>query len=61
MLGTVGGPGATMGALAGMLVALTTPTVGVVMLLSLLPFKLLGVGLAGAAGAVVGKRVARSG
>ncbi len=56
-LGSIGGPGATIGAVAGILTALTAPVVGAVMVLSMLPLKLVGVGLVGAAGAIAARRV----
>jgi H+/Cl- antiporter ClcA len=57
LAGGLGGPGATIGAIGGILVEMTLPVVGVVMLLALLPLKLLGLGVAGAAGAVLGRRL----
>jgi H+/Cl- antiporter ClcA len=53
----LGGPGTTIGAVAGIITALTTPALGAIMLISLMPLKLLIVGLAGAAGAVAGSRL----
>jgi H+/Cl- antiporter ClcA len=49
------GPGVLLGSVAGLLVEMTAPVLGVVMLLALLPAKLLPLGLAGAAGAVAGR------
>jgi H+/Cl- antiporter ClcA len=51
------GPGILIGSVAGLLVEMTVPALGVVMLLSLLPAKLLPLGLVGAAGAVSGRWV----
>jgi H+/Cl- antiporter ClcA len=53
----IAGPGVLLGSIAGLLVEMTAPFLGVVMLLALLPGKLLPLGLAGAAGAVAGRRV----
>lgn len=53
----VAGPGVMLGCVAGLLVAMSNPAIGAVMLLALLPAKLLPLGLAGAAGAVAGKAV----
>ena len=52
-----GGAGATAGAIGGILAAMTSPVLGLVMVLSLLPAKLLGVGVTGAAGAFVGTKL----
>jgi H+/Cl- antiporter ClcA len=49
------GPGVLLGSVAGLLVEMTAPLLGVVMLLALLPAKLLPLGLAGAAGAIAGR------
>ena len=49
------GPGVLLGSVAGLLVEMTSPALGVVMLLALLPAKLLPLGLAGAAGAMAGR------
>jgi H+/Cl- antiporter ClcA len=51
----VAGPGVLLGSVAGLLVEMTAPMLGVVMLLALLPAKLLPLGIAGAAGAIVGR------
>jgi H+/Cl- antiporter ClcA len=51
------GPGLAIGAVAGVLTAMTSVVLGPIMLLSLLPLSLLGVGLAGAAGAVAGDKL----
>jgi H+/Cl- antiporter ClcA len=56
-LGDLAGPGATIGAVGGILTAMTSPAVGAIMLLALLPLKLAGIGLAGAAGAAVARRL----
>jgi H+/Cl- antiporter ClcA len=55
-LGSWAEPGATIGAIVGILTALTNPFFGAVAVLALLPPKLCLVGLAGAAGAVAVKR-----
>jgi H+/Cl- antiporter ClcA len=49
------GPGVLLGSVAGLLVEMTAPMLGVVMLLALLPAKLLPLGIAGAAGAIAGR------
>jgi H+/Cl- antiporter ClcA len=49
------GPGVLLGSVAGLLVEMTAPMLGVVMLLALLPAKLLPLGIAGAAGAITGR------
>jgi H+/Cl- antiporter ClcA len=51
----VAGPGVLLGSVAGLLVEMTAPMLGVVMLLALLPAKLLPLGIAGAAGAIAGR------
>lgn len=51
----VAGPGVLIGSIAGLLVEMTAPALGVVMLLALLPLEMLPLGLAGAAGAVGGR------
>jgi H+/Cl- antiporter ClcA len=51
----VAGPGVLLGCIAGLLVEMTAPMLGVVMLLALVPGKLLGLALAGAAGAIVAR------
>lgn len=48
------GPGVVIGAVAGITTAMTSPVLGPVIMLSLLPFSVLGVAIAGAAGAVAG-------
>ena len=50
------GPGVLLGSIAGLLVEMTAPALGAVMLLALLPLKLLPLGLAGAAAAVFTRR-----
>jgi hypothetical protein len=45
-----------IGALAGILAEMTSPIVAVIIVLSLMPLKLLPIGLAGALGAVAGRR-----
>jgi H+/Cl- antiporter ClcA len=55
--GGAAGPGVAIGAVAGVLTAMTSAVLGPIMLLSLLPLSLLGVGLAGAAGAVAGDKL----
>jgi H+/Cl- antiporter ClcA len=52
---SVAGPGVLIGSIAGLLVEMTAPALGVVMLLALLPIEMLPLGLAGAAGAVGGR------
>jgi len=49
------GPGVLLGSLAGLFVEMTSPALGVVVLLALLPAKLLPLGLVGAAGALGGR------
>jgi H+/Cl- antiporter ClcA len=49
------GPGVLLGSVAGLLVEMTAPMLGAVMLLALLPAKLLPLGIAGAAGAIAGR------
>jgi chloride channel protein, CIC family len=51
------GPGVLIGAIAGLLVEMTAPALGVILLLALLPAKLLPLGLVGALGAVAGRRL----
>jgi H+/Cl- antiporter ClcA len=51
----VAGPGVLLGSVAGLFVEMTSPMLGVVMLLALLPAKLLPLGTAGAAGAIAGR------
>ena len=48
--------GTMIGALAGILAEMTSPIVAVIIVLSLMPLKLLPIGLAGALGAVAGRR-----
>ena len=52
-LADLSGPGILLGCLAGLLVEMTAPLLGAVMLLALLPPALLPLGLVGAAGAVL--------
>jgi H+/Cl- antiporter ClcA len=49
------GPGVLLASVAGLFVEMTSPMLGVVMLLALLPAKLLPLGIAGAAGAVAAR------
>lgn len=49
------GPGVLLGSLAGLLVEMTAPVLGAILLLALLPTALLPLGLAGAAGAIAGR------
>jgi H+/Cl- antiporter ClcA len=49
------GPGVLLGCIAGLLVEMTAPMLGVVMLLALVPAELLPLALAGAAGAIVAR------
>jgi H+/Cl- antiporter ClcA len=51
------GTGVALGCVAGLLVGMTSPALGVVMLFSVLPANLILLGLAGAAGAVAGRIV----
>jgi H+/Cl- antiporter ClcA len=51
---SVAGPGVVVGGVAGILTAMTSPVLGPIMLVALLPFSLLGVALVAAAGAVAG-------
>jgi H+/Cl- antiporter ClcA len=53
----VAGPGVLIAVVAGLLVAMTSPVAGIVMLLALLPLEQLPLGLAGAAGAIAGYAV----
>jgi H+/Cl- antiporter ClcA len=55
--GSFDGTGTTVGAIAGIFAALTTPALGFVMLVSLLPFKLIGLALAGVLGAVAAPKL----
>ena len=48
------GPGVVIGGVAGITTAMTSPVLGPVIMISLLPFSVLGVGIAGGAGAVAG-------
>jgi H+/Cl- antiporter ClcA len=48
----IAGPGVLLGCIAGLLVEMTAPMLGVVMLLALVPVELLPLALAGAAGAI---------
>jgi H+/Cl- antiporter ClcA len=54
---SVAGPGIMIGAIVGLLVEMTAPILGIVVLFALVPLKLVPLGLAGAAGALVGRRV----
>lgn len=54
---SLGGPGIMIGAIVGLLVEMTAPLLGIVVLFALVPLKLVPLGLAGAAGALVGRRV----
>jgi H+/Cl- antiporter ClcA len=54
---SLAGTGVTLGCVAGLLVGMTSPAFGVVILFSLLPAKLILLGLAGAAGAVLGRAI----
>jgi H+/Cl- antiporter ClcA len=49
------GPGVLLGSVAGLLVEMTAPVLGAILLLALLPGPLLPLGLAGAAGAIAGR------
>ena len=51
----VAGPGVLLGAVAGLLVEMTAPVLGAILLLALLPSALLPLGLAGALGAIAGR------
>ncbi len=52
---SLSGPGVLIGGVAGLVVEMTNPALGVVMLLALLPAKLLGLGVVAAAAATVGR------
>jgi H+/Cl- antiporter ClcA len=54
---SLGGPGIMVGAIVGLLVEMTAPLLGIVVLFALVPLKLVPLGLAGAAGALLGRRV----
>jgi H+/Cl- antiporter ClcA len=54
---SVAGPGIMLGAIIGLLCEMTAPILGIVVLLALVPLKLVPLGLAGAIGAVAGRRV----
>jgi H+/Cl- antiporter ClcA len=56
-LGSLAGPGATLGAVTGILTALTSPVLGAVMAFSLISVKLCGLALAGTAGAAATSRM----
>jgi H+/Cl- antiporter ClcA len=51
----VAGPGVLLGCIAGLLVEMTAPVLGVVMLLALVPHELLPLALVGAAGAIAAR------
>jgi H+/Cl- antiporter ClcA len=53
---SLGGPGIMLGAIIGLLVEMTAPILGIVVLLALVPLKLVPVGLAGGIGAIAGRR-----
>lgn len=55
VLPDVAGPGVLLGCIAGLLVEMTAPVLGVVMLLALVPAALLPLALAGAAGAIAAR------
>jgi H+/Cl- antiporter ClcA len=55
VLPDVAGPGVLLGCIAGLLVEMTAPVLGVVMLLALVPAELLPLALAGAAGAIAAR------
>lgn len=54
---SLGGPGIMIGAIVGLLVEMTAPILGIVVLFALVPLKLVPVGLAGAVGALAGRWV----
>jgi H+/Cl- antiporter ClcA len=56
-----GGAGTMIGAIAGIFAALTTPALGLVMLISILPIKLLGLAVAGVIGAALAKKLLSGG
>ena len=56
---SIAGPGVLIAVVAGLLVEMTTPAAGIVMLLALLPANLLPLGLVGAAGAIAGRAALR--
>jgi H+/Cl- antiporter ClcA len=53
--GDVTGPGLAVGAIGGILAQMTMPVLAVIMLLALLPLKFAGLGVAAAAGVLVGR------
>jgi len=57
LAGGLAGPGAMIGAIGGILTAMTSPVIAAVMVLALLPYELVWVALAGAAGAMLGAKV----
>jgi len=54
---SLSGPGIMVGAIIGLLAEMTAPVLGIVVLFALVPVKLIPLGLAGAAGAILGRRV----
>jgi H+/Cl- antiporter ClcA len=54
---SLAGPGIMIGAIIGLLVEMTAPILGIVVLLALVPLKLVPLGLAGAGGAILGRRL----
>jgi H+/Cl- antiporter ClcA len=54
------GPGVILGAVAGILTAMGGPVLAMVMLVALIPASLLGVAVAGSAGAVIGTRAVKA-
>lgn len=57
--GGLAGPGATVGSIGGILTAMTSPVLAVVMVLALTPVELIGLALAGTAGAVGAEKLRR--
>jgi H+/Cl- antiporter ClcA len=53
------GPGASIGAISGLIAAMTAPIPAIILVAALLPVKLMGLALAGVGGAVVAQRVAK--
>lgn len=56
----LGGAGTMVGAIAGIFASMTTPAVGLIMMISLLPLKMIGLAAFGVAGATLGRRLRSS-
>jgi H+/Cl- antiporter ClcA len=61
LTGSLGGTGTMIGAIAGIFAALTSPVLGFIMLVSLLPLKLIGLALFGVIGATLGQELFNGG